>query len=224
MAYHFRVDKYSYLIFIGHKKFCVHLHNFKNTSPMSIESERARLQAQRTGNIGSLNQLLEDNKKLIDENARLTAIIEGLLGTEPEPNQVRLILISNNTKSILRIMALSIAANQSDVGALSLLDEVTQQPVTATFANTTAVSDTPAAFTASVDANGNPNVVGVAAGAGNLTVQSQVTYTNSLGNQVVDQLSVVIPVTITAVVSADNVQLVVTFGPPTTQPPAPASV
>lgn len=192
---------------------------------MSIESERARRLAQRTGNPGSLNELIEDNERLtktnrelVEENARLTSVIGSLIGDQPEPNKVRLILISNNTKSILRIMALSIAANQGASGVLSLLDDVTQQPVTATFANTSAVSDTPSVLVASIDANGNVVATGVSAGAGNLTVSTTATYTNSLGNQVVSQEQTVIPFTVTAVVTADQVSLVVTFGAPVTQP------
>jgi hypothetical protein len=187
---------------------------------MSIESERARQYAQRSGQKGSLDELINDNKKLVDENLRLTAIIEGLLGTEPQANPVRLILISKNTSnnSILRIMALNLAANQEAVGVPSLLDDTTQQPVTSTFANTAAVSDTPTVLTAAIDSNGNVDATAVAAGSGNLTVTTTATYTNSLGNQVVSQESVVIPFTVTPVVTADQVSLVVTFGAPVTQP------
>jgi len=189
---------------------------------MSIESERARLYAQKAGKTGSLQELADDNQKLVNENARLTAIIESLVGTEPQPTPVRLILISKNTSksnnSILRIMSLSIAANQEAVGVLSLLDDETQQPVTATFANTAAVSDTPSVLTASIDSNGNVDATAVAAGSGNLTVATTATYTNSLGNQMVTQESTVIPFTVTPVVTADQVSLVVTFGAPVTQP------
>jgi len=189
---------------------------------MSIESERARLYAQKAGKTGSLQELAGDNQKLVNENARLTAIIESLVGTEPQPNPVRLILISKNTSksnnSILRIMSLSIAANQEAVGVLSLLDDETQQPVTATFANTAAVSDTPSVLTAAIDSNGNVDATAVAAGSGNLTVTTTATYTNSLGNQMVTQESTVIPFTVTPVVTADQVSLVVTFGAPVTQP------
>jgi hypothetical protein len=184
---------------------------------MSIESERKRLYRKWAGEGQDLEQLVKDNEILAEENIRLTGIIQTLLGKD-RPHKVRLILISNDNKSILRIMSLSIAANQEAVGVLILLDDETQQPVTATFANTSAVSDTPSVLTAAIDSNGNVDATAVAAGSGNLTVTTTATYTNSLGNQMVTQESTVIPFTVTPVVTADQVSLVVTFGAPVTQP------
>ena len=192
---------------------------------MSIESERARIAAQRGGNQGSLNELIQDNKKLVEENIRLTAIIEGLLGTKPEPNRVRLILTANINKSIFKVMNVNLAANQQQQFAFGLTDEVTQAPVTGTFADGTVVSDTPGVATGNVDASGNVFFVAVAPGSANLTASAQGTYTNSLGNQEVDQLTTdPIPVTVVAVQTADGVKLILIPGAITTQPAPPASL
>lgn len=185
---------------------------------MSIESERRRLYQKRSGEDQIFKGLLEENGRLEKENLRLTEIINKLVPGGNQPHKVRLILTSNIQNSIFQIMALSIAANQETVGALGLLDIVTNAPVTGTFAGTTASSDTPAAFTAAVDENGNVDVVAVAAGTGNVIVNTNATFTDSTGAQQTQSLSVSIPVTITAVVTADGVALTVAFGIPVTQP------
>jgi hypothetical protein len=190
---------------------------------MSIESERARLYAQKAGKTGSLQELADDNQKLVNENARLTTIIESLVGTQPQPNPVRLILVKNIEKSIYQIMTAAFAANQQQQFAFGLLDEVTNAPVTGSYADGTVASDTPGAATGFVDANGNVFFQAVAPGVANLTASAQATYTNSLGNQVVQQLSTApVQVTITAVQTADGVQLILTPGPITTLPVNPS--
>jgi hypothetical protein len=153
---------------------------------------------------------------------RLLGIIENLTGNKPHP--VKLVLLTKINNSKFQIMALSIAANQQVAGTLGLVDQVTSAAVTGTFAGTSAVSDTPAAFTANVDASGNVNVVAVAAGTGNLTVTTTAAYTDSTNTPQTASLSVVIPVAITAVVVADAVSLVVNFGTPTAAPIATPTV
>jgi hypothetical protein len=123
--------------------------------------------------------------------------------------------IFNNKK--IKIMSLSIVSNQKVAGVLGLIDSVTNNPVTATFSNVTAVSDTPAAFTASVDSSNNIDVVGVAAGTGNVTISATVAYTDSTGAAQSTTLTLVVAVTITAVVTADGVALTVTWGTPVAQ-------
>lgn len=122
-------------------------------------------------------------------------------------------------------LTLALAANQQDLGSFGLIDTVTNQPVSGTFANPQASSDTPSVAIASLDKNGNPQAVAVAVGTANLTYSIIATYTNSLGNVVTVTLSVTYAVTITAVVTADGVALVINWGAPTTQqqnPPASA--
>ena len=153
------------------------------------------------------------------ENKRLLGIIEVLSQTllnltKPKPDKVRLILTNNKNQ---QIMSLSIVSNQQDAGVLGLLDAVTNTPVSGTFTGTTATSDTPAAFTATTDGASNVNVVGVAPGSGNLTVSTTAAFTDSTGAAQSQVLSVVIPVTVTAVVVADQVTLQVTFGNPSAQ-------
>jgi hypothetical protein len=147
--------------------------------------------------------------------------IDRLTHEHCEPHKVALVLNLYNTKSTLRIMALSLASNQIVIGTLGLTDTTNPATVvTGTFAGTTATSDTPAAFTALVDANGNVDVTGVAAGTGNLTVTTTAAYTDSTGAAQSVSLSLTVAVTVTAVVVADSVALSITFGNATTQPVA----
>lgn len=133
-------------------------------------------------------------------------------------HKVRLVLnLKHKSPSILQIMALSIASNQKVLGTLGLVDQITSAPVTGTFSGTGAISDNAAAFTASVDADGDVVVTGVAAGTGNLVVTSTAAFTDSTGTAQSQSLSVTIGVTITAIVTADAVALTVTFGNPTAQ-------
>jgi hypothetical protein len=135
----------------------------------------------------------------------------------PKKKSVHLVLTTNINNSKFIIMSLSIASNQTTLGTVALLDSVTQQPVTATFTNIAASSDDDAAFTTSLDASNNVVITGVAEGTGNLTVSATASYTDSNGNPQTADLSVVISVTITAVVTADAVELTVNFAPPTQQ-------
>lgn len=133
------------------------------------------------------------------------------------PHAVRLVLTSIISNSKYQIMSLTIASNQKSLGTLGLVDAVTNAAVTGTFTGVGATSDTPAAFTASVDADNDVVVTGVAAGAGNLNVTATAAYTDSTGAAQSKPLTVTIPVTIIGVVVADQVNLVVNFGNPTAQ-------
>lgn len=144
--------------------------------------------------------------------------IDRLVRERHPVHPVRLVLTRFISNSKYQIMSLTIAANQQVAGTLGLVDQVTSAAVTGTFTGTGAISDTPAAFTANVDASGNVNVVAVAAGSGNLTVNTTASYTDSTGAAQNAPLSTVIPVTISAVVTADAVSLVVNFGNPTAAP------
>jgi hypothetical protein len=136
--------------------------------------------------------------------------------SDRESSKVRLVLTQTINKSIFQIMSLTIASNQKSLGTLVLVDEVTSQPVTGSFTGTTATSDSDS-FTASVDSNGNVVVAGVLAGNGNVTVATTATYTDSTNTAQTQTLTVVVPVIITAVVTADAVGLEVNFGVPQAQ-------
>jgi hypothetical protein len=123
--------------------------------------------------------------------------------------------VVNNKKS--QIMSLTLVSNQKVAGVLGLVDVVTGNPVTASFANVSATSDTPAAFTVSVDSSNNIDVVGVAAGSGTITVQADASYTDSTGAAKTETLTVTVDVVISAVIVADKVALTVTFGTPVAQ-------
>ena len=115
---------------------------------------------------------------------------------------------------------LTLAANQLAPIVPGVIDQVTLQPVSATFTGQSYTSDTPAVAT--VDANGN--LVGVSAGSFNLAASVVATFTDSTGKQQTQTLTGTFPGIVSAVVTADAVSLVITLGAPTTQPaPAPAS-
>lgn len=147
----------------------------------------------------------------------LVHIVDRLTREKHTPNRVHLTLNIKSPNQILQIMALSIASNQKVLGTLALVDAVTNGAVTGSFSAVSATSDTAAAFTASVDADNDVVVTGIAAGSGVLTVVATAAFTDSTGVSQTQSLSVGIPVTITAVVTADQVNLVVNFGNPTAQ-------
>ena len=115
-------------------------------------------------------------------------------------------------------MSLSLATNQKVVGQFGLVDQVTSASVTATFTNQSATSDNPAVATASIDNNGNVVVTAVAVGTCNVSGSALAAYTDSTGAAQSQQLTTaLIPVTIVAVVVADQVNLVISFGNPVAQ-------
>jgi len=162
-----------------------------------------------------IHYLLDEIKSLRSIEHRLLGIVDRLL-PKCGANKVHLVLYQSQIKSQLLIMALTISSNQKVAGILGLVDQVTNGPVVGSFSEITATSDTPAAFTASVDASNNVVVTGVAAGSGTLTVSALCAYTDSTGAPQSQSLSVQIPVTIAAL-QADAVSLVVNFGTPTPQ-------
>jgi hypothetical protein len=118
----------------------------------------------------------------------------------------------NNTK--LQIMSFTLPVNQKAPIQVALQDVVTGQAAAdAVASNVANVSDNPAAAT--VDADNN--LVGVAAGTGNLTTDADWTYTDSLGAPQTTHKQVVTPFEITAVATANDVQMVVTLGTPVNQ-------
>ncbi len=129
--------------------------------------------------------------------------------------QLILTTIINNFK--IQIMATSLAANQKTLGALGLQDKVTSALVTATFSGTSAASDNDGVATASVDSDGNIVVIGVAAGDCNVSITSTANFTNSLGQPATSTQTISVAVHVDAVVTADDVQLIVTFGSPIPQ-------
>jgi hypothetical protein len=136
----------------------------------------------------------------------------------PKKRPMILVLIQTFNNQKILTMSLSLASNQTGPVVLGLVDSVTGQPVTATFANSSYSIDNTSVAT--VDANGN--ISGVAAGTFNLSVTTAATYTDSTGTlQSGITETGTFPGTVTAVVTADGVALVATLGTLTTQP-APA--
>lgn len=135
------------------------------------------------------------------------------------PNRVKLVHIAFFNKNPFIIMAISLPANQSAPINVNLIDSVTLQQVTATFAGTTSTVDNTAV------ANVDPvlGLIPVSVGSFNLTTTTTATYTNSLGASVTASETVTTPGTITAVVTADAVQLQVTLGTPVPYTPPAAS-
>lgn len=193
---------------------------------MSIERERERFYGHRSGKDKEFKELLELNKGLEEENRRLIKVIDNLT-KGPRPHQhIKLILVRNINNSIYQIMNANLAANQQQAFTFALQDTTNPAIVpTGTFANGTVVSDAPGVATGNVDASGNVNFVAVAPGTANLTASALAAFTDSLGNPQSQQLSTdPVVVTVTAVVTADGVKLVLTPGPITQQPSAQAQV
>lgn len=128
--------------------------------------------------------------------------------------KVRLVIFQSFNNKNYIAMSLTLPSNQKAPITVGLVDSTTLQLVTATFVGTTNTSDNGAIF--AVDADGN--LVGVTAGTANLLTSSTATYTDSNTQQLVTQtLSLTTPVTITAVVTAESVSLVVSLGTPVAQ-------
>lgn len=137
--------------------------------------------------------------------------------SKPKPaNSVKLILtFNNNSKS--KNMGLTLNPNQTVVGQLSLIDLKTGNPVVATFANVSVVSDNPAAVTAALGSDGVSIVAtAIAAGSANITATADASYTDSNGQaQVATQIFAAAVAVSVAQPTADQVGLVLTFGTPT---------
>lgn len=158
--------------------------------------------------------------KKVDHEGKELQIIEELvklLGKviEGRPHQkVKQVLTQtfNNNKFI--VMSFQLASNQKASITLSLVDADTLQPVTASFVGETETVDNTAVATTD-PVNG---LVGIAPGTGNLTSVATWTYTDKNTNQPVTvSLTTVTPFEVTQVVTAENVQQVVTLGTPVAQ-------
>ena len=164
-------------------------------------------------------QSLED--KLFHILNKQLEIIDRLTREREHPKHQRveqvLYFIFNNNKYIITM--LSIASNQSAPIVLGLIDSDTRLPVTATFTGETETSDN--TDVATIDP-----VLGLVAvktnttgGSGNLTSVATWTYTDSKTLlPVTVQKTTVTPFTVTPVITAENVEMVVTLGTPVTQP------
>jgi hypothetical protein len=129
-------------------------------------------------------------------------------------HEVRMVHTINLNNTKIKIMAFTLATNQKAPIQVALQDVVTGQAVAdAVASNVTNVVDNTGAAT--VDADNN--LVGVAAGTGNLTTDADWTYTDSLGNPQTTHKQVVTPFEVTAVTTANDVQMVVTLGTPVNQ-------
>lgn len=166
----------------------------------------------------------EHYKKFNPEKEELE-IIEKLVGivdrlTQDKKERVRLVLttILNNNKFI--VMSITLNANQFSLDTLSLIDSDTNAAVAATFANQSFASSDPSIFTSTQDVT-DPNStkdVAVGAGTASLNISADVTYTDANTNQPVTKtLTLVVDVTVVAVVAGENVALVLTQGAPQQQ-------
>jgi hypothetical protein len=134
------------------------------------------------------------------------------------PHAVHLVLKSNINNSTYLLMAQTLAANQKVAAQFGLVDQTTLLPVTGSFSGQSGTSDNTAVATVSVDSNGNLVVTAVAAGSCNVVGSATAAYTDSTGASQSKALSTQpIAVTVTAVVVADQVSLVLNFGNPTAQ-------
>lgn len=151
-------------------------------------------------------RIIEKDTKVIDD---LVQIIDKLTNGGSKQQKVRQVLIQNFNNNKFIVMSLTIPSNQKAPIVSALVDADTLQPVTAIASGTSNTSDNTAAAT--VDADGN--LVGVAPGTGNLTTVNTWTYTDSNTQQPVTvQLTTVTDFSVTAVITAERVQQVVTLG------------
>lgn len=174
--------------------------------------EAVKIQAKTIESLTHTNERLEREKSHLEK-----ALHHCLCHKKAHPVRLALLLTISSNPSKLEIMALTLASNQKVVGSLSLIDSVTNTDVPATFAGTTATSDNEAVAKAEVQADGTVLVTGVSAGSCNVTVASNASFNDSLGNPATGAVNTLIGVTITAVQTADGVSLVVTFGAPQAQ-------
>lgn len=143
-------------------------------------------------------------------------IIINLGECEKAPHGVHLVLTTTNKNGKFTIMALTLNSNQKAQGTLGLIDNVTQNVVTASFSGTTATPDNAAVFTAVVNADGSITASAVAAGTANLNISTLASYTDSNNQPQTQTLTLSVPVTV-AQATADSVSLTLTFGTPTAQ-------
>lgn len=146
---------------------------------------------------------------------KLIAIIEELL-EKKKHHSYQLILTKLVNNSIVQIMALELQSNQSSTATLALKDSVTGELITnADFKNVTVVSDNEAVAIGSLDPDGvTPRAKAVAEGSANIVVSADVAWTDNLGAARAGTFQSSTPVTVTAVVVGDAVELVVTWGTP----------
>ena len=169
---------------------------------------------------------LEQIKKIVKEAERAfyheLDIVKEVLGchhpNDPRRLKVRQVLLSFFHNQNFIVMDLSVPQGIEAPIILGLVDATTLAPITATKANETETSDTPAV--AIVDASGN--LEGVSPGSFNLISEADWTYTDSnTGQQVTTHEKTVTPGTVTAVITAESVTQVVSLGTPVTIPAAP---
>lgn len=158
----------------------------------------------------------ERELKIID---KLTGIIAGLLKEKNERERVRLILTTTFNNNQFIIMAINLNSNQFSVDVLSLIDSDNGNAVAASFSNVSFSSSDTGVFTTEQDTS-NPNQTtdrAVSAGNASLNISATVSYTDAnTGQPVTKDLTLVVPVTVTAIVAGENVELVLTQGTPQT--------
>ena len=134
---------------------------------------------------------------------------------DPRRQQVRQVLTTFFNNQTFIIMSVTIEQTLQAPIVLTLVDAKTLASITATKANEKEVSDNPAV--AAVDASGN--LQGIAPGTFNLISDADWTYTDSNTNQqVTTHETTTTPGTVTAVITAEGVQQVVSLGTPVAIP------
>lgn len=137
---------------------------------------------------------------------------------KPTHQRTELTLTTTINKYKIKILSMSFNVKQWADANLSLIDSDTQQPVTATFDNITMVSSNPEVATVDtdVDGDGHDDIVGIAAGATNITFEADATYIDSVSGQSTTQHKTVdlrAEIT-TPSPTSENTELVVTLTAP----------
>jgi hypothetical protein len=186
---------------------------------MSIHDERRRLHKDDAiirEEFEIIEELQRENQRLVRTNEELARIVELLVKEKtPQPHaHYRLILTTIINKSKYQVMNTTFAENQQQAFAFGLEDttDPSKSP-TGTYSNGSVASDDETVATGNVDGNGQVNFVAAGPGTTKLKASALVSFTDSLGNPQTQQLTTEpIDVTVTAVVTADGVKLVLIPG------------
>lgn len=130
---------------------------------------------------------------------------------KPHPVKLSIIFYNNTNPST---MSLELKSGQTSIGTLIVTDTVTGQPVSATFTNLSAVSDSPGVASVTPNADGTITATGVSSGTANASISAIAAFTNSLGNSDSQSLSVVEALTVDSVPVANPVSLSVSWSTP----------
>lgn len=183
---------------------------------MSIERERERFYGKRSGKDKEFKELVEENKRLWEENRRLTTIIKILAERQHPPHHSKPIFNVyfeiKNQSNIMANVVLVIGSPKS--GIFTLIDNKTLLPiVNPVFSNPAVGANSNPEFATFALDPANPNsLIGtpVAAGTGTVVITTDASYTDA-GDGSAQSGSFSVTKTFVVQASADGVTFDVVF-------------